>query len=472
MKRHRLALLAALLATAICSAQSQGADAPRTPDQVSALELFERVIAYKTSAGQAQVPALLAYLAEKFRAAGFPQADIRILPLGDTASMVVRLRGDGSGGKPILLMSHADVVTANHAEWRTDPFKLTEKDGFFYGRGTVDVKGGLVCEMAALLRMKAAGIVPTRDLIMMVTGDEEDMQATVADIVKNHRGLIDADFALNADAGNGTLDETTGKPLFFSLGTAEKGYASFDVTVKNIGGHSSEPRADNAIYDLAAALRRLQAYRFPIMWNDTTLAYFSGIGKLTPGTLGTAMRKFGQNPHDRAAATLLTGNPKYVGMTRTTCIPTLLRGGHAENALPEFATVTINCRTFPGAAPAEVQAKLHEVAGPGTEIATVGTPAGTNASPLRADVVTAVTRTLHLRYPGIPIVPMQESGLSDALYTRSVGIPTYGVSAGFIKDTDNHMHGSNEGIPVKSFYDYLDFWYVLLMDLAGPRPIR
>lgn len=466
-----LALLATTLAQGPTRAQVQapGAAVARTADETRAYELFSKVIAARTSTGEGKVPALLASLADQFRAAGFPDADIKIVPVADTAFMVVRYRGDGSGGRPILMMSHADVVTANHAEWHTDPFTLTERDGFYYGRGTVDVKIGLVAQMSALLRMKAAGAVPTRDLIMLVTGDEEDTQATMASVAASHRDLIDADFALNSDAGNGTLDEKTGKPLFFSLGTAEKGYASYEITVKDIGGHSSEPRAANAIYGLAGALRTLEAYRFPLMWNDTTLAYFRGIGALTPGTLGVAMRKFGQDPHDTAAAAVLAGNSKYVGMTRTTCVPTLLRGGHAENALPEFATVTVNCRVFPGVAPAEVLAALQKAAGSKAEVKAIGTPESTNASPLRADVVSAVTRALHERYPGLPVIPMQESGLSDALYTRRIGIPTYGVSTGFIKDSDNHMHGSNEGIPVDSFYNYLAFWYALLTDLTGHK---
>jgi len=466
--RARQVLVALALACAAFTAQADTGTS-LTADETRARELFAKLISFRTSVGANQVPAMLEYVAGQFRAAGFPDADINIIPLGASASLVVRYRGDGSGGKPILMMSHADVVTAERAEWRSDPFTLTEENGFLYGRGTVDVKIGLVAQMMTLLRLKAAGVVPTRDLILLVTGDEEDMQATAANIAGSHRGLIDADFALNADAGNGTLDETTGKALFFSLGTAEKGYASYEVTVKNGGGHSSEPRDDNAIYELAAALLRLQAFRFPIMWNDTTLAYFRGIGALTPGALGTAMRKFGHDPHDRAAAALLAGNPKYVGMTRTTCVPTLLRGGHAENALPEYATATLNCRTFPGVAPAEVQAALQTAAGPGAAVTPLGTPVGTNASPLRADVVEAVTRALHVRNPGVPVIPMQESGLSDAVYTRGIGIPTYGVSAGFIKDSDNHMHGSNEGIPTRSFYDYLDFWYSLITDLATGR---
>ena len=458
------ALCAALL---VSTGQAAPAAAGLNANDARARALFERVIGFKTSVGLGQVPALAAYLAGEFRAAGFPESDIHIFPLGETASMVVRYRGDGSGGKPILLMAHMDVVTAKREEWQRDPFALVEENGFFFGRGTFDIKGGLTGEMASVLRLKSEGFVPKRDLILMFTGDEETTENTTADLVKNHRDLIGADFALNADAGNATLDEATGKPLFFSLGTAEKSYASFDLATSNPGGHSSQPRVDNAIYELADGIKKLQAYNFPIMWNDTTLAYFKGIGKLTPGALGQAMQQFGADPHDAKAAAVLAENPTYVGMIRTTCIPTLLRGGHAENALPESAAVTVNCRIFPGVDPADVKAKLQEVVGPKVPVASVGTPFWSNASPLRQDVVAAVTSALHVRYPNVPVIPMQEPGMSDAVYTRGMGVPTYGVSAGFIKDSDNYMHGLNERIPVKSFYDYVDFWYVLVKDLAS-----
>ena len=457
--------LITVLAISTCAAQAP--PSTLSAPEAKARAILERVIAFKTSVGLAQVPAMAAYLAGEFRAAGFPDADIHIFPLGETASMIVRYRGDGTGGRPILMMAHMDVVTAKREEWQRDPFALVEENGFFFGRGTFDIKGGLVCEASTFLRLKAEGFVPRRDLILMFTGDEETTEDTTADLVKHHRDLIDADFALNADAGNATLDESSGAPLFFSLGTAEKSYASFDLTVTNPGGHSSLPRADNAIYELADALKKLQAYQFPIMWNDTTLGYFKGIGKLTPGPLGQAMQQFGADPHDQKAAATLAQSPTYVGMTRTTCVPTLLRGGHAENALPESATVTINCRIFPGIDPAAVKVTLQGLVGPKVAVANVGTPAWSNASPLRADVLAGVTKALHVRYPRVPIVPMQEPGLSDAVYTRGIGIASYGVGAGFIKDSDDYMHGLNERVPIKSFYDYLEFWYVLVKDLAS-----
>ena len=470
MTRWLSSALGALLAAATCNAQSPGAMSALTPNEARAREIFERVIAFKTSVGLGQVPAMAEYLADQFQAAGFPDADIQFFPLGETGSLVVRYRGDGSGGKPILIMSHMDVVTAKREDWQRDPFTLVEEKGFLFGRGTIDVKGGLTAQTATFLRLKAEGFVPTRDLILMSTGDEETTQETARDLVGNHREQIDADFALNADAGNGTLDEATGLPLFFSIGTAEKSYASYELTVTSPGGTSAMPRADNAIYELAGTLEKVQAYRFPTRWNDTTLGYFKGIGAQTPGALGQAMRRFGENPHDEAAAALLAETPTYVGATRTTCIPTLLRGGHAENAQPASATATINCRIFPGVDPEVVKVTLQGLVGPKVVVATLGTPVPTNASPLRADVLAAVTSALHVRNPGVPVVPWQESGLSDAAFTRAIGVPTYGVGAGFIKDSDNFFHGLNERIPVKSFYDYLDFWYVLLKDLASPPP--
>ena len=460
--------VASLLIAIACVAQSPGPQRVLTPEQAKAREIFARVIAFKTSVGLGQVPAMAAYLTGELRAAGFADKDIHFLPLGETGSLIARYRGDGTGGKPILLMSHMDVVTAKREDWQRDPFTLVEETGFFFGRGTIDVKGGLTCQIATFLRLKAEGFVPTRDLILMFTGDEETTQDTARDIVTNHRDLIEADFALNADAGNGTLDEVTGLPIFFSLGTAEKSYATYELTVTRPGGTSSMPHADNAIYELAGALRKLQAYEFPIMWNDTTLGYFDGIGKRTPGTLGRAMRKFAVNPHDQAAAASLADSPTNVGATRTTCVPTLLRGGHAENALPESATATVNCRIFPGIDPAVVKAALQGLVGHKVTVTTVGTPVWSNASPLRADVVAAVTAALRVRNPAVPVVPWQESGLSDAAFTRSLGVPTYGVGAGFIKDSDNFFHGLNERVPVQSFYDYLDFWYVMVKDLASP----
>jgi acetylornithine deacetylase/succinyl-diaminopimelate desuccinylase-like protein len=452
-----------MLATIVpCHAQSSDAN------DAKAREIFSRVIAFKTEIGQGQVPAMAKYLAGEFRAAGFPDADIHIVPLGETASLVVRYRGDGTGGKPIAVMAHMDVVTAKPEDWQRDPFKLVEENGYFFGRGTLDIKNGVTTLTATFLRLKSEGFVPTRDLIIVFTGDEETEQKTTADLVRNHRDLVDAEFALNTDAGGGSLDEN-GRPTIYTVGTAEKTYASYEITTRNPGGHSSLPRADNAIYELADALKKIQAYRFPVMWNDTTLASFKSSGAATTGKLGEAMRKFAKNPHDKAAADALFNSPEQVGKTRTTCVATLLRGGHAENALPQSATATINCRIFPGVAVADVTRTLQKLVGPTASVSVIGEPTFSDASPLRADVMKAVTDAIHLRHPGVPVVPTMQSGASDGIYFRAVGIPTYGVSGDFIKDGDDFSHGLNERLPVKSFYDGLEYWHSLLKQLSAPR---
>jgi acetylornithine deacetylase/succinyl-diaminopimelate desuccinylase-like protein len=249
---------------------------------------------------------------------------------------------------------------------------------------------------------------------------------------------------------------------------AEKTYASFELTVHNRGGHSSLPRPDNAIYELADALKKVQAYHFPVAWNDITLAAFRAASKSTPGELGAAMARFATDPHDQAAAETISAEPTQVGRVRTTCIPTLLRGGHADNALPQSATATINCRIFPGVAVNAVQKTLQDLVGKDVEITVLGAPTASDASPLRPDVMAAVTKAVHLHHPGVAVAPSQDSGASDGLYLRAAGIPTYGVSGMFIKDSDYFAHGLNERVPVQGFYDGLDHWYVLVKEVAGP----
>jgi acetylornithine deacetylase/succinyl-diaminopimelate desuccinylase-like protein len=461
MSRCLLAVLLAI-ATVPCLA------APPDANQARAREIYARLIGYKTSVGFGEVPRMAGYLADEFRKAGFPDADIHLLPFEDTAALVVRYRGDGSSGKPILLMAHMDVVTAKPEDWVRDPFTLIEEGGYFYGRGTYDVKDGVATLAATFLRLKQEGFVPTRDLVILFSGDEETTMGTIQHLVANHRDLIDAEYALNSDGGGGTLDED-GTPLVYALQTAEKTYASFELTVRNPGGHSSLPRADNAIYELGDALAKLRAHRFPVMTNATTLAYFAATGKVTEGELGAAMRAFAADPTDAAAIAVLEATPGEVGKTRTTCIPTLLRGGHADNALPQSATATVNCRIFPGVAVEAVRETLQEVVGDKVEFATLGEPTASDASPLRDDVLAAVARAVHRRHPGVPIVPSQESGATDGLYLRAAGIPTYGVGAMFIKDSDAFAHGLDERVPVQGFYDGLEHWYVLLKEVAGRR---
>ena len=286
-----------LVAAMILAASVSGAaDGALTAHQSKAREIYAKSISIPTSLGNAKMREMAEYLAGELRAAGFPADDIHILPFkgeGDeTVSLVARYRGDGTGGKPIVLMAHMDVVTANRAEWERDPFTLIEEDGFFFGRGTSDDKQGTTALTATFLRLKAEKFVPTRDLILYFSGDEETEMGTAVDTVKNHRALVDAEFALNADAGGGVLDDATGRPLYYSFQTAEKTYADFFLTARNSGGHSSQPRDDNAIYELADALSKVRAHKFPIAWNDTTLASFSHSSTTQPGELGKALAAF------------------------------------------------------------------------------------------------------------------------------------------------------------------------------------
>jgi acetylornithine deacetylase/succinyl-diaminopimelate desuccinylase-like protein len=475
MKRigiHSGALLACALLGAMASqaiASPSAAAAGRTANELKAREIFARVIGFKTSIGFGQVPEMAKYLAGEFRAAGFPDADIQWFPLGETGSLLVRYRGNGTGGKPILMLSHMDVVTAKREDWQRDPFTLTEENGFFYGRGTFDIKESLVCIVTTLLRLKSEGFVPRRDLVLLLTGDEETTMDTARDMMARHHDLLDADFALNPDSGSADLDETTGKPIIYGFETAEKTYANYTLTVRNPGGHSAEPRADNAIYELAAALAKVQAYQFPVMSNATTRAFFAGSAALAPAPLGPAMHDFAADPGNAAAAQVLSKDSHYVGMLRTTCVATTLQGGHADNALPETATAGINCRIFPGVDPVAVKHTLEQIVPTGVEVAMVGAPFWSDASPLRPDVIDAIKRTVHKLHPGIPVVPRQDSGASENIVTRGAGIPTYGTFESFIKPSDYFAHGLNEREPVASFYEGLQFWYLLLNDLAGPK---
>lgn len=467
-------LTVTLLSVAAATAGAQTrSDAYTAPHQRAALDIYRTIVGMRTAEGQGQVPAMARYLADRFRAGGFPSADVHVLPqtvsAGEpTASLVVRYRGDGSSGKPpILLLAHMDVVDARREDWQRDPFTLVEEDGYFFGRGSLDDKFGVASLTGTFLRLKAEGFVPTRDLIIAFTGDEETGMETARALVTTHRALVDAEFALNDDGGGGKLDED-GKPVAFFVQTAEKTYATFELTVSNPGGHSSTPRAgDNAIVHLAEALRRLDAYRFPVQINETTRRFFTEMAALTPGAVGDAMRRLATDPADEAAADILWHESEIVGITRTTCVPTLLRAGHAENALPQSATATVNCRIFPGTEVSDVRATLARVAATeGLTVTVLDQPTASPTSPLRDDVMAAVTAAVEARFPGTPVIPYMAPYGTDGKETRAAGIPTYGVMGLFIKDSDQFAHGLNERVPVASLFGALEHWHVLLTTLA------
>jgi acetylornithine deacetylase/succinyl-diaminopimelate desuccinylase-like protein len=475
MTRGAAVVAALVLAVSAASAAPKPAFPlePTAADIAEARALYARAVGFDTSVSGGQVPALIAHLHDLYRKAGFAEEDLEVVPFEKTASFLARYRGDGTGGKPILFLAHLDVVEARREEWKRDPFTLIEENGYFFGRGTSDNKSGAVTITATMLALKRAGFVPTRDLVVAFTGDEEVAQLTVQQLLRDHRDWLDAEFALNSDGGGGSLDEATGKPTIYGIQTAEKTYASFRLTVRNAGGHSSMPRKDNAIYDLAAALGRLQAAAFPVMWNDTTVAAFAAEGAARPAgdELGAAMRDFARKPGPGPQADRLVADPGYQGSLRTTCVPTLLAGGHAENALPQTAEATVNCRIFPGVPVEQVAARLREVVGAGVELTAIGTPSWSDASPLRADVLAAVGKAVSAStgVAGLPVTPYMESGASDGLFYRAAGIPTYGVGEGFYKGSEVFAHGLDERVPVRSFERGLVHWRVLIRELASPR---
>jgi carboxypeptidase PM20D1 len=346
---------------------------------------------------------------------------------------------------------------------------MVEHGGFYFGRGATDNKAGVAALVTTITRFHREHLVPRRTLVFAFVGDEETGMKSTEAIVA-HPWVRNAEYAINTDAGIGIIGED-GNPLIYQIQGAEKTYATYEIVATNPGGHSSKPRADNAIFDLARAIERLRTLRFPVQSNGITRAYLAAAGRTTDGPLGDALRRFAANPGDVAAAEVLAADPEYVGTTRTTCIPTRLAAGHADNALPQRAVITVNCRIFPGMSKAEVQRALTEAAADPTLSVglTVGDPESA-VSEMRPDVVAAVTRWVNEHYPGVPVAPYMESGGTDGKVYRAAGIPTYATSGIFRKTSDNFEHGLNERIPVRSFYESLDHIYTLAIELGEAKP--
>jgi acetylornithine deacetylase/succinyl-diaminopimelate desuccinylase-like protein len=473
LAENDMRFLAAALALAAFSSAALAADPPAVRWNAKAREILARSIAIPTVAGRGKVPELAEYLAGEFRAAGWAGSDIRIMPYDatptdKTAALIVRWRSERpSGKKPILLMAHMDVVEARREDWSMDPFQLIEKDGYYYGRGTSDIKQGITAITAALLRLRAEGFRPTRDLIVFFSGDEETEGKGAALGATEWRQWTDAEFALNSDGGGGAFT-ADGRQLGFGIDTAEKTYQTFTFSVRNRGGHSSRPRPDNAIYQLAEALRKLETHRFTPVQNETTRAYFTERAKMEKGPLGQAMRRWVADPNDGAAADAIEASELEVGKTRTRCVATRLEGGHADNALPQLARATVNCRIMPGIDPKLVEAELREMAGPDVEVAVSDPGRPTPPSPLRADVTRAYADAVHASFPGMPIIPNMLTGATDGLYFRAEGMPVYGVDGSWgISPDDERAHGRDERLPVKALSDDVRHWVHMLKALAG-----
>jgi len=435
------------------------------PAEISALalEMLERSIGFKTVEGEGQVPAYAEYLAGVLKAHGFAAEDITITPRGETATMTARFRGTDPSLKPILVASHMDVVAAKREDWQRDPFVAVVEDGFVFGRGSLDNKFGLVTSTVALIWLKQEGFRPRRDVVLVFSGDEETTMETTAALAQE---LGNADLLLNSDGGGAYLADD-GKPIVYGMQAAEKTYMDFEVTVTNPGGHSSRPGATNAIYDLARIIDRLAAFRFPAKVNEITRAYFETAGAITPAPAGPAMLRYARDPSDKEAYDLLVSYPEYVGQVGTTCVATMLRGGHAPNALPQSATVGINCRVFPGESVEYVRSTLARVMQvPEEEVRLIYPATPSDPSPLREDVTQALRKAIDLRAPGLPIVPTMSAGATDSLHFRNAGVPSYGVGGAFMHPKDSYAHGLNERVPVATLDGALVQWRSLVKDLA------
>lgn len=463
------ALASALLMSVAPSAMAD--DHQLSEDQQRAREIYEEIIGYRTARGHNMVPTIANSLAKRLIDAGFAADDVQVVEMdanGDpTAFLMARYPGNGSGKKPIALLGHMDVVDALPEDWERPPFTLIEEDGYFFGRGTTDNKAGITMLTNTFIRLKKEGFVPDRDMYLMFSGDEETGMITTQALAGKYAKDLGIEFALNSDAGGGGLDENN-QAVGYGIQAAEKTFVTFELTATNPGGHSSRPRSDNAIYDLADALKAVQAYKFPVRSSELTRSYFATMGLEVPGETGAAMRAFARNPDDIKAAEFLRSKPEYVGTLGTTCVATMLRGGHAENALPQSATATVNCRVFPGVSIESVQQKLQTaVNNPAIQFKIMGNPTSSPASEVRPEILAAVTKSIHGRFPGLTIYPYMTSGGTDGKHFRRHGIPTVALSGLFSKPSDMFAHGLNERIQVQQFYDAVDHWYIVLKEIVG-----
>jgi len=442
-----------------------------SPDRALARDILRELVEINTTDSLGNTPRAARAMARRLVAAGFPLADVRVLigPDAKHGNLVARYRGTGTGGRPIIGFAHLDVVPARRADWSVDPFTFLEQDGYFYGRGTTDDKVGDAILVADFIRLKRAGFKPRRDLIIVLTGDEETAGSCIGWLVNKHRDLIDAEFALNTDAGGGVLRD--GRRVMFAVQASEKVYATYALEATDKGGHSSLPRpADNPVYRLAPALGRLAAYQFPVKLNEVSRGFFERSAALETGALAEDMRGVLKDAPDSAAVAHLSAVPFYNSKLRTTCVATMMEAGHAENALPQSARATVNCRILPGEPAAEVTATLERLAADDRiALRTVYAPIPSGPSPLTPAIMGPIERLVAEQFPNVPIVPVMEAGATDGLFLRNAGIPTYGVSAVFEEQNDVRAHGRDERLRVQSFYEALEFWYRMMQAYASDR---
>jgi acetylornithine deacetylase/succinyl-diaminopimelate desuccinylase-like protein len=441
-------------------------------------DIFRELIEIDTTDSAGSTTLAAEAMAKRLKDAGFPAGDVQVLGPNDRqGNLVARLRGTGAR-KPVLLLGHLDVVEARREDWTTNPFQFVEKDGYFYGRGTQDMKVNDAILVTTFIRFRREGYRPDRDLILALTAGEESGQSNGVDwLLRNHRDLIDAEFALNADSGG--LTTVKGKPVNVDLEASEKQYADFELTVVNPGGHSSLPTPDNAIYRLAGALSRLEHAPFPVELNAVTRTYFERRAPLESARTRADMNAILHTPPDAAAVERLSGDPRYNSMLRTTCVATRLSAGHANNALPQRAQAIVNCRILPGHSPAETEQVLIRVfADPQVSVRYVGEIVPTDRAPESKgfptlppapEMLAALQQVAAEMWPGAPVIPEMETGASDSKYTVAAGIPSYGVNGVGIDQDDIRAHGKDERVRAASYFDGVDFYYRFLKAMTGAK---
>ena len=460
----------AFFVLALTGAPFSAAAQTLSPNQQLAREIYKELVEINTVTPTGDTFQAAEAMAARLRAAGYSAGDLQVFnPAPRKGNLVARLHGTGAR-KPILLMAHLDVVEARREDWSVDPFKLLEKDGYFYARGSGDDKFMAATFVSNMIRYKQEGYRPDRDIILLLETDEEigDKDAVgIQWMIKNHRDLIDAEFALNE---GGRVGLKNGKPLRNDLQTSEKVFVNYSFEVKNSGGHSSLPTRDNAIYHLAEGLARLSKYDFPVALNETTRAWLELAAPLEDPQIGAAMNSVASGRPDPAALARLSAMPAYNAQLRTTCVATMLEGGHAFNALPQRAQANFNCRVLPGEPIEDVQKTLVRVVDD-NQISVTPTliDPSSKPSPLNPEIVQAVERVTAKFWPGIPVIPTMSAGATDGLFLRNAGIPTYGTS-GLAGDIDDvRSHGRDERILVKSFNDGQEYLYQLVKALSSGK---
>lgn len=458
------------LAAAALATIASGAQAKTFPDaEKQVLEVSRQAIALRSVRGSNnQTEAVARLFRDELLRGGWKAEDIDIVRHDDTAYLIATWKGSDPSLGPVVLSAHMDVVEAKPEDWERDPFTPVVENGYLYGRGASDTKFDAVLAMESVIALRAQGFKPRRSIVIAYSGDEETTMATsklIAERLKNAR------IVLNVDGASGVLSEETGKPLFWSWQGAEKTYIDYRIEITNPGGHSSMPRPDNAIVQMSEVLGRIGRYRFRPELNDITRQYWTEAARLEPdAALASAMKAFAANPDDAQAVATLRANPGMVGRVSTTCVPTMLSGGHAQNALPQSVTANINCRVFPGHSRAEIQAELEKVAAdPAAKFTDVtgDQSVASPASPLDPVFVAAARKAVNAAWGPVPIIPMQASGASDSMWYRALGVPSYGASASMIKDSDEFAHGLNEREPLSNIRPGITYYLSLLTDLAG-----